>query len=247
MSRRADLQRHEVVGEPERERADEQVHHDAAVHREELVVGAGARRSCSSGLNSWTPDDLGERAAEQEEAERRDHVADADPLVIGGGEPAEQAGGAAGLGGRRAAVAGRSIDDGHRVRPPLLAAEPRLVVGPASPPGRRSSCASGRGRRTRRSGRRTCPASSMFTSIWLSDARDQVALRRNSGTQNEWMTSSVPSFNCTVSPTGSTSSGGRPALSPVTVTRFARVAELPLPLEPDDVDRDGGGRLRGGG
>ena len=40
----ADLQRHEVVGQPEGERADEQQQHDRAVHREELVVDVRAHQ-----------------------------------------------------------------------------------------------------------------------------------------------------------------------------------------------------------
>ena len=74
MSRRADLQRDEVVGEAERERPEEQEHHDAAVHREELVVGALAHDVALRAVQLHA-DDLGQRAADEEEHERRHHVA----------------------------------------------------------------------------------------------------------------------------------------------------------------------------
>ena len=79
----ADLQRHEVVGQPEGERPEEQEQHDAAVHREQLVVACARRRPGSARAVELGADQLGQRPAEQEEGERRDHVGDADALVVG--------------------------------------------------------------------------------------------------------------------------------------------------------------------
>ena len=69
----ADVQRHEVVGQPERERPEEEEQHDAAVHREELVVRA-LRNQVAVRAVELHADDLGERAADEEEDERRHHV-----------------------------------------------------------------------------------------------------------------------------------------------------------------------------
>ena len=69
----ADLQRHEVVGQPEGEGPGEEEHHDAAVHGEELVVGV-AVDDVVVGNGQLGPHDLRQHSGEQEEAERRDHV-----------------------------------------------------------------------------------------------------------------------------------------------------------------------------
>ena len=57
---RADLQRHEVVGEGEAERHGEQVHHDAAVDREDAVVGRLVD-DLQPGLGEFEADDRGEQ------------------------------------------------------------------------------------------------------------------------------------------------------------------------------------------
>ena len=110
---------------------------------------------------------------------------------------------------------------------------------PAARPARRSPCASGRGRRTRRSGRRTVPVRVGVTSITLSTPGMRSRLVRKSGTQNEWLTSTVCSRSWTRWPTGRTISGAlarRGGDGEVVVL----VAELPAPLEPDHLDADVG-------
>ena len=88
---RPHLQRHEVVGQPEAERGGEQVHHDRAVEGEDgvvvLLVEHGVRRPGQLGA-----DEQGEHAGQAEEDERRDDVALADHLVVGGGQPLQQPG-----------------------------------------------------------------------------------------------------------------------------------------------------------
>ena len=85
---RADHQRDHVVEEGGAERHDGQEHHRGAVHGEERVerLGAHHRAVRSRQLQA---DDQRLDPAEQEERERGDPVEDADPLVIDGGDPAE--------------------------------------------------------------------------------------------------------------------------------------------------------------
>ncbi len=84
------MERHEVVGQPERERPQEQEQHDAAVHREQLVV-ATRRHDLLAGAVELDADHLGQCSADQEEGEGGDHVGDADALVVGRGEEGEEA------------------------------------------------------------------------------------------------------------------------------------------------------------
>jgi hypothetical protein len=86
------------------------------VHREQLVVPAGGHH-LEARVVQLSADDLRERAADEEEHERRHHVADADALVVGRRQPAEQAGGAAPdrFGGRRGGLGrGRVAQHRHR-------------------------------------------------------------------------------------------------------------------------------------
>ena len=92
MSGAPDLERHDVVGQAaEGEGPGEQVEHQAAVHGEQLVVGLeGDQRRGRVG--QLGPDDQGHDAGDEEEHQRGDHVALADHLVVGGGQPVEDPG-----------------------------------------------------------------------------------------------------------------------------------------------------------
>ena len=59
------------------------------------------------------------------------------------------------------------------------------------------------------------------------------------GTQNEWMTSFETSLRRTVRSDREHELGGRSPATPVTTIPRRRVAELPLPLEADDLDGEG--------
>ena len=83
------------------------------------------------------------------------------------------------------------------------------------------------------------PGSFTYTSIWLSIPGMRSRFSRNSGTQNEWMTSRASRRKRTVVPTGSTSSAGSSGV-PDDGDAVVGVLELPLPLEPDHVDRRSG-------
>ncbi len=87
---RADHQRHEVVGQAGHHRHDEQEDHRRPVHREQLVVG---RRRDQRVVRRAELQAHHQRldAAEAEEHERRDHVHDPDPLVVGRRDPARPA------------------------------------------------------------------------------------------------------------------------------------------------------------
>ena len=87
---RADHQRQEVVGEARHHRHDEQEDHRRAVHREQLVVDL-RRDQRVVRRAQLQADHQRLDAAEAEEHERRDHVHDPDPLVVGGRDPARPA------------------------------------------------------------------------------------------------------------------------------------------------------------
>ena len=87
---RADHQRQEVVGQPRHHRHDEQEDHRRPVHREQLVVDLGRDQRVVRRAQLQA-DHQRLDAAEAEEHERRDHVHDPDPLVIGGRDPARPA------------------------------------------------------------------------------------------------------------------------------------------------------------
>ena len=107
MSGRTDLQRHDVVGQSaEGEGPGEQVEHEAAVHGEQLVVGL-ERDQRRGGVGQLGPDDQRHDAGDEEQHQRGDHVALADHLVVGGGQPVEQAGRAFVVGVVARARAGR--------------------------------------------------------------------------------------------------------------------------------------------
>ena len=88
----ADLQRHHVVGQAtEGERPGEQIEHQAAVHGEQLVVlPEGEERRV--GRRQLEPEEEGHDPGEVEQDDRGDHVAEADDLVVGRGQPLEDAG-----------------------------------------------------------------------------------------------------------------------------------------------------------
>ena len=86
---RADLQRHQVVGHAEPERAEEQEQHDAAVHGEELVVGLQAHEVVV-GHRQLDPHEHRHGAGDQEHDEARHHVVEADLLVVGTGQVGEE-------------------------------------------------------------------------------------------------------------------------------------------------------------
>ena len=90
---RADLQRHDRVGEAGEQRRREQQQHDRAVHGEQLVVllRVVARSACP-GSNSSARMSSAMHAADAEEDERGDEVQVADHLVVGGGDPLDDRG-----------------------------------------------------------------------------------------------------------------------------------------------------------
>ena len=134
---RADLQRHDHVGEPGEQRGREQQQHDRAVHREQLVVLLLAEE-LQARLRELGADHQRHDAAEQEEHERGDQVHVADHLVVGGGDPLDQ---------RAAELAARGVRRDHAVgvgrgddRPVveqrhwLLPAVPDVSIRPVLPP-----------------------------------------------------------------------------------------------------------------
>ena len=80
--RSADHDRHQVIGSAEGERAQEEEQHDAAVHREELVVLLQAQEVVV-GHGKLDPHEDRHGAGQQEHDEARHHVVDADLLVVG--------------------------------------------------------------------------------------------------------------------------------------------------------------------
>ena len=79
---RADLQRHDDVGEAEEQRRREQQQHDRAVHGEQLVVELLVDDLLAR-VGQLGADQHGHEAADQEPRERRDQVHLADQLVVG--------------------------------------------------------------------------------------------------------------------------------------------------------------------
>ena len=127
---------------------------------------------------------------------------------------------------------GTFVEDRHDGRAPPLRQPRRRTASPGT------ACtvkriAGGRARRTPSTRRPTRPASVMLTSMALSTPGIRSRFSMKWGTQNEWMTSADDELE--------PHRLGRPAArapgpcpgTPVTVTRRALVAELPLPLEPD--------------
>jgi hypothetical protein len=87
---RADHQRHEVVGKAYEHRHDEEEDHRRAVHREQRVVDL-RRDQAVVRLAQLQAHHQRFYTADDEEHERRDHVEDPDPLVVGRRQPAHQA------------------------------------------------------------------------------------------------------------------------------------------------------------
>ena len=85
---RADLQRHEVVGEPRPQRHDDEEDHRRAVHREDLVVDL-RRQQRVVRLGELRAHQQRLDAAEHHERERGDQVEDPDALVVGRRDPAD--------------------------------------------------------------------------------------------------------------------------------------------------------------
>ena len=109
--RGTDLQRDDVVGEPtEGDRPDEQVDHQAAVHREHLVVGV-LRQQSAVRVRQLRPDEHRHRARQEEEDDGGDRVVLADHLVVGRGDPLHEprgAGASCSCAGPSSKTAGRS-------------------------------------------------------------------------------------------------------------------------------------------
>ena len=114
MREHADLSR-----EAEREGHGEQVHHDAAVHREELVVRLRAQ-DAQARLRELRPHAEREETSDAEEPERRHEVAQPDHLVIRAREPAQDPGVAA-RDGRRRGGGTRALGRDRHGLPPLCA------------------------------------------------------------------------------------------------------------------------------
>ncbi len=84
---RADLDRHEGVGESGEQRSREQQQHDRAVHGEQLVVLLGADHDLQAWGPQFGPDQQREQPTDHEEGERGDEVKVADHLVVGRRDP----------------------------------------------------------------------------------------------------------------------------------------------------------------
>ena len=160
--RGADLERDDVVRQADRHRRPEQQQHDRAVHREQLVVAPASSTSWRPGAASSARISAASRPPTRNITNADDDVEDADPLVVGRGEPAGQAahlrmrqGEAAGrrLGKRRVAHdaadgAGGSMPPGpgeaeaagDADRPAIprrrVTRQPRLELGPRDRPDR---------------------------------------------------------------------------------------------------------------
>ena len=201
---RADLQRHEVVGEGEPERDGEQVHHHAAVDREDAVV----RRlvdELQARLGQLGADDAGQRAADGEEHERRHGVGDADRLVVGRRQPARRASAAARCGARPATGGARKSSTETSAQVGVGGRRSSLIAAPSRPVAR-SHCSNSAGVTTRTENRIlwwSSPQNSAHTPRVRErpgaradvDLERRVSpgnmsrLKRKPGIQNEWMTS----------------------------------------------------------
>ena len=85
-----DLQRHERVREPEKERGGEHEQHDRSVHREQLVVLLLGLNDFQTRGEELSADDESHHATDAEVDERGDQVHVPDDLVVGGGHPLDQ-------------------------------------------------------------------------------------------------------------------------------------------------------------
>ena len=83
---RADLQRHNVVGQAEEHRHRDEKNHRGPVHREQHVVGV-RRQEGVVRHGELEADEHRLDAADHEKKQRRDHIQNADALVIDRGEP----------------------------------------------------------------------------------------------------------------------------------------------------------------
>ena len=88
--RRADLQRHDDIGEAREERGGEHQQHDRAVHGEQLVVLLLRLDDLHPGLEQLEPDEQRHDAADAEEREGRDEVHVPDGLVVRRGDPLDE-------------------------------------------------------------------------------------------------------------------------------------------------------------
>ena len=86
---RADLQRHQLVREPDEQRGGEQQQHERAVHGEQLVVLLVGHHVLVR-PEELDPDEEGHHPGAQEEEERGDQVQVPDDLVVGGGQPVRE-------------------------------------------------------------------------------------------------------------------------------------------------------------
>ena len=83
---RADLERHDIVGQAEEHRHGDEKNHRRAMHGEDHVVGVRLQQGIVR-HGQLQPDEQRLDSAEDEEDQPRHHVKNADPLVIDGGEP----------------------------------------------------------------------------------------------------------------------------------------------------------------
>ena len=117
---RADLQRQQLVREPDEQRGGEQQQHERAVHGEQLVVLL-VGHDVVVRAEQLDPHDERHDAGDQEEDERGDQVQVPDDLVIGRGQPVrEDVSLALGLG--RGVDGGLLLDRAHCVLPDELCA-----------------------------------------------------------------------------------------------------------------------------
>ena len=83
---RADLERHDVVGQPEEHRHGDEKNHRRAMHREDHVIGVRMQQGVVRN-GQLQPNEQRFDPADDEENQPRHHVENADPLVIDRGEP----------------------------------------------------------------------------------------------------------------------------------------------------------------
>ena len=86
---RADLQRQQLVGEPDEQRGGEQQQHDRAVHGEQLVVLLVGHEMLVR-AEQLDPHEHRHHPGAQEEEERGDQVHVPDDLVVGRGQPVRE-------------------------------------------------------------------------------------------------------------------------------------------------------------
>ena len=151
---RADLQRDQLVREPDEQRRAEQQQHQGAVHGEQLVVLL-IGHDVLVRAEQLDPHDQRHDPGAQEEEERRDQVQVPDDLVVGRGQP-EGEDVSLTLGPRRLYDAGLLFGRAHGVLPRRLLRRARSRSPPSVRGGAPGSCPVVEGTATSCQGSRAC-------------------------------------------------------------------------------------------